>query len=98
MGKWGKEGFKPVVGVSLQVFGRFLIPSSGRGVMDCVVAGRGLCAIIIGQAYCRNPSLHPPWGGNRTGPRFYLFRTLMLFSPCLSTAASSSLQNRGNFH
>ncbi|AYL97458.1 hypothetical protein HYN43_020095 [Mucilaginibacter celer] len=41
--------------------------------MDCAVAGRGFYTLPDEYAGCRNPSLHPPKGGNRTIPPAFLF-------------------------
>jgi hypothetical protein len=45
------------------------IPSLGRGVQACVVAGRGFCVILNGSIY---PFLPLPKGRNRTAPCFIL--------------------------
>lgn len=47
------------------------IPSLGRGVVDCVVAGRGLCAFPTDRPLEEAPPYTLPMGGNRTIPTLF---------------------------
>jgi hypothetical protein len=54
-----------------------LIPSLGRGVMVCVVAGRGLYAMYVAET----PPCTLPLGGNRTGHWTKAFIFIGLYIP-----------------